>query len=105
MNIMPKDQTTTQPSDLIKKYPFESVFGKAEYETIALNIMRILERTGNTWRKLSYDEYETERLKDSNYSKQEEMYFEQVLKYTENPIMAAKFSDDWKKVVQAKESI
>jgi hypothetical protein len=102
---MSKDQTTVLPSDLIKEYPFESVFGKSEYETIALNIMRILERTGNTWRKLSYEEYETERLKDSNYSKQEEMYFEQVLKYTENPSMAAKFSTEWKKVVQAKESI
>jgi hypothetical protein len=100
---MSKEETTALPSDLIKKYPFESVFGKSEYETIALNIMRILERKGNTWRKLSYEEYETERLKDSNYSKQEEMYLEQVLKYTENPTMAAKFSTEWKKVVVAKE--
>ena len=102
---MSKDQITALPSDLVKKYPFESVFEKSEHETIALNIIRILERTGNAWRKLSYSEYEAERLKDSNYSKQEEIYFEQVLKYTENPTMAAKFSAEWKKVVQAKESI
>lgn len=102
---MSKDQITASPSDLVKKYPFESVFEKSEHETIALNIIRVLERTGNTWRKLSYEEYKTERLKDGNYSKQEEIYFEQVLKYTENPTIAAKFSSEWKKVVQSKELI
>jgi len=72
-----------------------SVFMKSEHETIALNIMIILKRTGDKFRKLSYKEYETERLKDGNYSKVEKVYFDQVIKYCKNATTARLFSKAW----------
>ena len=52
-----------KPSDFLE-YPWNSVTKNSEYETIALNIMVILKRTGDEFRELSFDEYKTERLKD-----------------------------------------
>ena len=39
------------PKDFIK-YPYDSVFHNSERETVALNIMKILFRTGNSWREI-----------------------------------------------------
>lgn len=84
-----------KPSDFSNLRPLSSVLGKSEYETIALNIMVILKRTGNEFRELSYEEYESERKKDGNYSKIEYMYFESVAKYCLSAETAVSFSPNW----------
>jgi len=85
------------PSDFSKIKPWNSIFHKSEAETIALNIMKILARTGNKFRELSYEEYEKERIKDGNYADwAEKPYFEMVIKYCSSAEMAKKFSLDWK---------
>lgn len=83
-----------KPSDFII-YPWSSVAGKAESETIALNIMKILKRTGNEFRDLSFDEYKEERLKDGNYSDMEKPYFDSVIKYCKSESSARSFSKSW----------
>lgn len=87
----PKNLSTIKPWDCCLK-----VRHKSEYETIAQNIMKILSRTGNTWRKLSFEEYKTERLKDSEWSDREEIYFNEVVGYTISAEKAATFSSSWK---------
>ena len=59
------------PSDFCIK-PWNSVLAKCEAEVVACNIMVILKRTGDTWRRLTVEEYEAERLKDGNYTYGEE---------------------------------
>lgn len=78
--------------------PWNSVLQKSEAETVARNIMAILNRTGNTWRELSFVEYEKERLKDGNYSSIEQQYFNEVIGYCKSPGTAILFSDSWKEV-------
>lgn len=85
------------PSSFTDK-PWGCVFYKSECETIARNIMVILERTGNKWRELSWDEYEEERRKDGNFSIKENGFFHQVLPYTVSEEMARKFSPTWKEI-------
>ena len=82
------------PSDFTN-YPWDSILQKSEAETIACNVMKILKRTGNTWRELSDEEYKEERLKDGNWSSSEFEYLEQVRPYTVSVEMASKFSKDW----------
>ena len=72
-----------------------SVLQNSESETIARNIMKILERTGDSFRPLSYGEYKEERLKDKNFNEGEQYYFEKVIAYCENPSTAQLFCDDW----------
>ncbi len=76
-------------------YPWSSVFKKAECETVAQNVMKILERTGNKFRKLSYNEYEKERLKDANYSNGEKKFFDQIIDYCKSEDTAKLFSKSW----------
>lgn len=83
-----------KPSDFTTQ-PWSSVLGKSECETIAANIMVILKRTGNNWRKLSYEEYKEERLKDGNFSNKESTFFEMVVGYTESETTARLFSPTW----------
>ena len=70
----------------------------AETETIALNIITILKRTGNEWRDLSWDEYKSERLKDGGFTDGEFRYFERAKPYTLSPECAANFGGTWKKI-------
>lgn len=63
-----------KPSFFSSKYPWDSVFGKSECETIAQNIMKILQRTGDEFRTLSFEEYKDERLKDGNFSERERVF-------------------------------
>ena len=80
-------------------YPWSSVFGKSEAETIAKNIMVILKRTGNEWRDLSFEEYKDERVKDGNFSEFiEKSYFDDVADYCKSAQMAAKFSPTWHRI-------
>ena len=87
-----------KPSEFAKASACGSIFQKSEAETIAKNIMKILERTGNEWRKLTYQEYETERLKDGHYSSREEKYFNLVIDYCSSPDKAKSFAPDLKKI-------
>lgn len=83
-----------KPSNFTK-YPWNSALKTAESEIVAQNIMKILERTGNTWRELSWIEYKKERLKDGNFSDREKEYFKQVINYCINPDTAVLFSKEW----------
>ena len=68
-----------------------------ESEMVAVNIMVILSRTGNEWRKLSFEEYKKERLKDGNYTYKEEHYFNAVVDYTTSAEAARGFCPGWQK--------
>lgn len=83
-----------KPSDFTEQ-PWNSVLQKSEAETIARNIMVILKRTGNKWRKLSWEEYKSEREKDGEFTESERGYFNQVLPYTLTAENAATFSKSW----------
>jgi hypothetical protein len=86
---------TLKPSDFTI-HPYSSILKKSEAETIAVNIMVILKRTGNAFRPLSYDEYKAERLKDGNYTDAEEYYFKQVIPYCKNADTAQLFCPKWR---------
>lgn len=88
MNLLPSDFTNQ---------PWGSVAQKSEAEAVARNIMVILKRTGNTWRKMTYEEYKEERQKDGDYSGGELMYFDAVVGYTASADTAALFSKEWNK--------
>ena len=76
-------------------YPWSSVLQNSESETIALNVMKILARTGNEFRELSYEEYKSERLKDSNFTDKEQSYFEKIILYCKTADTAILFSKSW----------
>lgn len=86
-----------KPSDYCIK-PWDSVFQTAEHEIIAVNIMRILKRTGNEFRELTWDEYKTEREKDGNFTLREEVYFNDVIDYCKNEDTAKLFSKTWRDI-------
>ena len=88
-----------EPSILKQAYPLGSVIRKTEAEIVAQNIILILSRTGDKWRKLDYTEYEKERLKDGNYTKAEKGYFDKVIDYCLNPDAAKLFCPSWKKII------
>lgn len=83
------------PSALKDKFPFCSVFQNTETEIVADNIMKILARTGDAWRELTWEEYQVERKKDKGFSSMEKRYFETVLKYTVSYEQALRFSEEW----------
>ena len=76
-------------------YPWSSVLQNSESETIARNIMTILSRTGNIWRKLLWKEYKKERQKDGNFTESEKGYFAGVINYCKSPDTAISFSKAW----------
>jgi len=76
-------------------YPWSSVLLNSESETIALNIMTILKRTGNTFRELSWDEYKKERLNDGRFSEREKIFFEKVIPYCKSVMTARLFCGEW----------
>lgn len=88
-------KATMKPSDISSIEPFSSVFYKSECETVAQSIIIILKRTGNEWRKMEYEEYKTERLKDGGFSEREKAYFDQVVGYTVSADTARLFSPQW----------
>lgn len=76
--------------------PMDSVLQKSEAETVAQNIMRILARTGNTFRPLEWEEYKEQRLKDSNFTEWEKVYFDKAIVFCKNADTAILFSPVWK---------
>lgn len=86
-----------KPSNF-KSFPWGSVLHKSECETIAQNVMLILSRTGDKWRKLSADEYKAERMKDGGFSNAEMQIFDQVKTYTESALGASRFCESWEQI-------
>lgn len=89
-----------KPSDFVKA-PMDSVLQSFESETVAVNIMVILKRTGDVFRPLGWSEYKEERLKDGQFSDSERPYFEQVIDYCRQPETAVLFSPVWGAVRQS----
>lgn len=83
-----------KPSDFLR-HPYDSIFQHTETEVVARNIMVILSRTGNKWRHLSWDEYQTERLKDGNFTGAEFREFEAAINYCTSEEQARQFSPEW----------
>ena len=95
-----KGDVKTKPSDFLN-YPYGSIAGTAEEEIVARNIMVILNRTGNTFRELSWNEYKEHILKDrdpwqgKDVAEKEKGYFESVLHFCTSAEAAKSFSSDW----------
>lgn len=83
-----------KPSSFIK-FPFSSVCKNIEHEIIALNVMKILKRTGDTFRKITFEEYQTERSKDGNFNMAEQQLFDKVIRYCQSAETAVLFSEEW----------
>lgn len=78
--------------------PMDSVLQKLEPEIVAQNIMKILaHKRDDQWISLHYDEYETERLADGDYSEGERHWFNKVIGYCNSPDTADLFCEDWYK--------
>jgi hypothetical protein len=105
---------THKPSDFATTYPWSSVAQKSETESIAVNIMKILKRTGDEWRELTWEEYKEIRLADEaaalakdpkyriNFAEYlEKPAFEQALPYTTSAAKACEFSRCWKEIVHS----
>lgn len=78
-------------------YPWNSILQNFASEKVAQNIMKILKRTGNEFRKLSFEEYKAERLKDGNYTDNEEYHFYEVIMWCANEQTASLFCKKWAK--------
>lgn len=79
-------------------YLWESIFNKSENETVALNIMKILKRTGNKFRTLTFEEYKVERLKDKDFTINEAKYFDDVIFYCSSEKGYRIFSQKWRNI-------
>jgi hypothetical protein len=84
-----------KPSDF-NKHPWGSVLQNSQSEVVAHNIMVILERTGNKFRKLNWVDYKQERQKDGNFTEGEKYYFDQVIGYCKSADTAKLFSAEWR---------
>lgn len=91
-----------KPSDFTQ-HPDRSVMREYEAEVVARNIMVILKRTGNKFRKLSWDEYKEERAKDGDFSPIEKPYFKRAIRYCESAQTAVLFSPTWDKAANPTE--
>lgn len=78
-------------------FPWDSVSQNTETEIVAQNIMKILKRTGDTFRILSWEEYKEERMKDGNFSENECGYFLNVRMWCISSERADDFCKDWRK--------
>jgi len=86
-----------KPSHFAAIWPCDSIFENHETELVAINVMRILSRTGDRFRPLLWKEYKAERMKDdSQFSASEEKHiFVKVLPYCRSAKNAAFFSEKW----------
>lgn len=76
-------------------FPNDSVLHNYELEEVALNIMIILSRTGDTFRTLTWWEYRAERQVDGHFTEGEHDYFDKVIAYCHSQETAALFSSVW----------
>ena len=84
-----------KPSDFTS-YPWSSVLQNPESEIVAQNIMKVLKRTGDVFKPLSWEEYKEERMKDGGFSTTEKYYFDKVIDYCKSADTAVLFSKEWK---------
>lgn len=111
-------KSTLKPSHFATQHPWASVLVKRQYEGIALNIMKILKRKGNTFRPLSWEDYKSERINDIKLQweeegfadlsfdfdfllREEQIYFKEVAPYCESGDTAALFSPAWKEIADS----
>lgn len=85
------------PSTFSKIFPTACIYGQAEYEMIAKNVMAILKRKGDTFRLLSWEEYKLERKIDGSFTEREKEYFDKVVGSCEAEEKARRFSGEWLK--------
>lgn len=90
----------TKPSGFLRMSNMGSVTHNAESERIARNIMVILSRTGDTFRRLEWDEYKAERMKDGGFTERERIYFDKVIDYCKSADTAALFAPGWKEATR-----
>ena len=90
-----------KPSGFKNGSTMSSIFHKHEPEVIAANIMKILARTGDTFRVLTWEEYQEERHKDGNFTEKERPFFNQVVEYCATSHGAAAFCPGWAGVAMA----
>ncbi len=83
-----------KPSDFTN-FPMGSIEQKCESETVAQDIMIILERTGNKFRKLGWREYKRERLNDNDFYDGEKPFFNIVVSHCTSASKAKLFSKAW----------
>ena len=105
--------TLKHPSQIKHILPMGSVFRKIEYEVIARNICKILARTGDTFRELSWEEYRAEREKDAaadsnnkigaKFNISEKYYFDDVAPYFKDAGGPPLIGDDYVKDVKPAE--
>ena len=79
-------------------YPMGSVSQNSETETIARNIMVILSKSGDTFRELSFDEYQKARIEDGatiSDTLGEKPYFEKCVGYCVSSDKADSFENGW----------
>jgi len=98
-----------KPSDFIQTKPWDSIAEDSDAETIAVNILKILKRNGDTWRLLTEDEYKEARFKNDPDLQQRHLnaelkYFNQYCQYLDSPENAAKFSPDWNEILKNRQS-
>jgi hypothetical protein len=79
-------------------FPIGSILQNHESETVALNIIKILSTTGDTWRKLDWFEYLNIRHKDGSFTMAEKHYFDKVIDYTVSPDTIKLFCAEWKEI-------
>ncbi len=86
----------SKPSDFLT-HPWDCAIKLQahECELIARNIMAILSRTGDKFRKLTWDQYKEERKMDGDFSEQEQLFFVNVIDYCKSPATAKLFSKSW----------
>lgn len=84
-----------KPSDFVKVSNMGSIFQNHEAEVVAANVMKILSRTGDNFRLMSWTEYRTEREKDGDFTTREQRFFEDVAEYCANSHGAAAFAPGW----------
>jgi hypothetical protein len=87
----------SKPEDFIL-FPLDSITKNSKSETVAKNIMLILARNGNKWRRLPWHEYKAARLKDGDFNEDEQIHFNRVIDFTIKAECAILFSEAWQRV-------
>jgi len=103
--------TLKYPSQIKHILPMGSRFKKIECEVIARNVCKILARTGDTFRELTWEEYKAEREKDAaadsdnkigaKFSSAEREYFDPVASYFVSADRPSQFCDAYTKEVKS----
>ncbi len=92
-----------KPSLFSNTNPIASSCGTSEHETIALNAMKMLANTNDTFRSFNWAAYVHHREKDEPTITEEQLatekkYFDQISPYLASEKSASRFSPAWKKI-------